>query len=352
LILVDFSSIVHRKLHTSISAVKPRKEDGKYLTSDYIALLRHNILNELFEIHNTFTHAYGELVVCLDNHSAKYWRKDFYPLYKHSRKKIRQESEVNYGEVFEEVDVIINAIDKFLPYRAISVPGAEADDIMLVLSRIFSTKENILIHSPDKDLIQAQRDRKNVKQYSSLTGKYLVPEAKHDNMQHWVTEHCVLGDPGDNIPRIVDECEFSDVFQLFLSEKGIHVDVGTFQDSSDMLSLIDEFESINDEDVYKKRKYGPATFEKDLKTFGSLDAFLNSNPLYRKHYERNFTLIMEEGIPEHIWSAIENAYKNAHHEFKSENFNNFLNENGLKYISNNIPSFSKPETLTIDNCGW
>lgn len=50
MILVDFSSIIHRMIHTSIANVKPTKKDGKYVTSEFIGLTKYYIFQDLFGI--------------------------------------------------------------------------------------------------------------------------------------------------------------------------------------------------------------------------------------------------------------------------------------------------------------
>ena len=44
MILIDYSSIMHRKIFTSITNMKPAKEDGKYVTSEFIGLTKYQIL--------------------------------------------------------------------------------------------------------------------------------------------------------------------------------------------------------------------------------------------------------------------------------------------------------------------
>ena len=83
MILVDFSSIIHRKIFTSITSMRPQKENGKYITSDFIDFTKYQIFDELFSISREFGPRFGELVICLDNKSPEgYWRKDVLPSYK------------------------------------------------------------------------------------------------------------------------------------------------------------------------------------------------------------------------------------------------------------------------------
>lgn len=367
MVLIDFSSVVHRMIHTSIANVKPTKKNGKYITSEFIGLTKYYIFQDLFGIKQEHGPKFGDIVICLDKSSHGYWRKDVYPGYKASRKKGRDESEVDYSEVFASIDGVIEQIRLNLPWKVIEVPKAEADDIMLVLAREYNKYENVLIHSPDKDMIQAQRDNDTVFQYSSLTKKWIVPENKHDHMEHWIMEHVCLGDPGDEVPKVVDHTEFSSAFLAYLDENNLTIktpmDFRAATISIDeKKKLIQNFnvyktnrkgESTGEKDIYKDIKFGPATLQKKIAEFGSLDAWLDSHPLYRKHYERNFTLVMEEGIPRDIWQEIIIRYKEADSVYNSTEFEKYLVENNLKSILMELPNiFKVTKELSAADFGW
>lgn len=367
MILVDFSSIVHRMIHTSVSQSNPAKVNGKFVTNDFVGLMKYYIFQELFAIKQEHSPNFGELVICLDKSSGGYWRKDIYPAYKAQRKKSREESDIDFTEVFAEVDALIEQIKLNLPWKVIEVPKAEADDIILVLAREFNRSEKILIHSPDKDMIQAQRDTDNVFQYSALTKKWLVPENKHDHMEHWIMEHVCLGDPSDNVPKVVDGTEFSKAFVEYISAQGYTISNPIEFKSAQIPNeekrrLIEEFdvykenrkgESTGEKDIYKDMRFGPTTLVKAIAKHGSLDAWLDSHPLYRQNYERNFALVMEEGIPTDIWNQIVLAYKTADVSYNDKDFEQYLSENSLQSILMTLPSvFKITRELTADDFGW
>jgi 5'-3' exonuclease len=367
MVLIDFSSIIHRMIHTSVANIKPTKVDGKYITKDFIGLTKYYIFQELFSIKQEHGANFGDLVICLDKSADGYWRKDVYPGYKAGRKKGREESEINFREVFAEIDGMIEQIKLNLPWKVIEVPRAEADDIMLVLAQEFNKYEKILIHSPDKDMIQAQRDNDTVFQYSSLTKKWIVPENKHDHMDHWVMEHVCLGDASDEVPKVVDHTEFSKSFLDYLKAEGYTIETpmdfkAATIPNEEKQRLIEEFdvyklnrkkESTGIKDIYKDIKFGPATLKKKVAEFGSLDAWLDSHPLYRSHYERNFTLVMTEGIPTNIWNEIILSYKEALVEYNDKEFEEYLIENELKSILMDLPSIFKIQReLTAEDFGW
>lgn len=367
MILVDFSSIIHRMIHTSVANAKPNKKDGKFITSEFIGLTKYYILQDLFSIKQEHGPNFGDIVIALDKSSSGYWRKDLYPGYKASRKKGREESEIDYSEVFDEIEGLIDQIKNNLPWKVIEVPKAEADDIMLVLAREYNKFEKILIHSPDKDMIQAQRDNDTVFQYSALTKKWIVPENKHDHMDHWIMEHVCLGDASDEVPKVVDHTEFSKVFLDYLTNAGYNIkDPVEFKEANiskdEKVKLIVDFdvyklnrkkESTGVKDIYKDIRFGPQTLQKEIEKFGSLDNWLDSHPLYRPNYERNFKLVMEEGIPTDIWNEIIVRYKEAICSYNDKAFEQYLVDNELKSILMELPNhFKITRELTAEDFGW
>lgn len=354
-------------IYTSCANAKPQKLDGKYITAEFIGLTKRFILQELFNINQEHTGTFGEMVICLDESSNGYWRKDFYSGYKEQRKRIREESEINFGEVFAEINLLVDQIATNLPWKVVCVDTAEADDIMLVLSKEFSKTEKILIHSPDKDMLQAQRDP-NVFQYSSLTKKWMKPETKNSSMDEWITEHVCLGDTSDNVPKVVDFCEFSSSFLEYL--KGLNLDdIETPMDfkKSELVNdhkknILENFtifktnrkgESTGVLDIYKDTRFGPTNLKKEIKKHGTVDAWLDSHPLYRKHYERNFTLVMSEGIPENIRGLCISNYKSAPVDYNQKEFETHLSDNDLKTVLLTLPGvFPRTSELTAGDFDW
>lgn len=380
MILIDFSSIIHRKIHTAISQSNPKTVDGKHVTKDFIGLAKYYILQELFDVKQEHESKFGEMVICLDKSVGGYWRKDVYPGYKSNRKSDRDKSLVDFKEVFKEIDELIEQMELNLPWKVISLPRVEADDIILVLAREYNKYENVLIYSPDKDMIQAQRDNDTVFQYSSLTKKWLVPEGKHDHMDHWIQEHVCLGDVSDSVPKVVDHTEFSENFINYLKENNIdeefhqpYVFRNGFVDADDdtkryliddkvKKELISNFkiqkqnrkgENIGILDIYKDMRFGSSTLVKALTKFGSLDKWLDSHPLYRQHYDRNFTLVMEEGIPTNIWNECVLQFKEAVKEYKNREFEEYLKKNSLNSILMSLPNiFKLNRELTAEDFNW
>ena len=354
-------------IHTSIAMIKPGKgPDGKFVTQEFVPAMKHLIFQELFGIKQEFGQKFGELVICLDMSKQGYWRKDVYPGYKLSRKKTRDASDVDFSEVFKEVDGIYGQLRDNLPWKVVEVPRAEADDVILVLARELHTQEKILIHSPDQDMMQAQRDP-GVQQYSSLTKRWIAPTDKHDSMEHWMMEHVCLGDLSDGIPKIVDGCEFSPAFLAYLRREGYNIkDPVEFKSASipreEKLQILQDFdvfklnrkgESTGVKDVYRDTKFGPAALKKKLAEFGTLDEWLDSHPLYRQHYTRNHTLIMAEGIPRDTWMDVLLSHKEAPAVYRDREFEQYLTDAGLGQLIIDLPTvFRLQRELNASDFNW
>ena len=360
MILIDYSSILHRKIFSSISQLKLKPQDGKYITSEFIQYTKYQILQELFQISTEFGPRFGELVICLDNKSPEgYWRKDVLSSYKMGRSKDRKESNIEFSEVWPELNALTNCIQENLPWKCVEVHRAEADDIILVLAEEFKkfnpdldySKPEVLIHSPDKDMIQVQFGTDAIKQYSALTNKYLTANSKADSLEKWLMEHVCLGDISDSVPKIVDGTEFSENFINYLKENSVKdLEPLAFRNSmeipaQDKIKLIQDYDiqyynragAPQGKDVYKRSRLGPALLTKAIAKHGSLDAYLDSNPLYRMNYERNKTLVLTEGIPEYIYNAVIMSYNEAKDDYNHTGLEEYLQENNLSSLLLEVP---------------
>lgn len=374
MILIDYSSILHRKIFTSITNMKPSIVDGKYVTQEFIGFTKYQILEELFKIEREYGAKYGELVICMDNKSPEgYWRVDVLSTYKQHRSKNRQESDIDFSTVWPEINALTEVIVENLPWRCIEVHRAEADDIILVIASEFKkfnpildySKPLILIHSPDKDMIQEQDSTGVIHQYSALTNKWIEPENKNSNMKEWLMEHVCLGDKSDDVPKIVDNTEFSDNFIIYLEKNGIKdLTPPSFKASKTLskeqkVKLLTEYDVYNfnrageqqEKDIYKKISFGPKTLTKKIKEFGSLDNFIDSNPQYRYNYERNKKLVLTEGIPDYIREGVLKAFAGAKYDYNFKAFEEYLSENNLSSVLMELPSTfsSKRGELTAED---
>ena len=206
MILVDLNQVLLSGLMAQISNKK-----GVALEE---TLVRHMILNILRMHIRNFRKEYGEVVLCCDN--RKYWRKDYFPFYKASRKKNREKSSLDWHMIFEMLAKFKLELKENFPYKVIDVEGAEADDIIGTLTPIYSAHEKILILSSDGDFLQLQ-NYKNVKQYNPAQKKYVVSQNPIMNLK----EKIIRGDKGDGIPNMFSpsDCFVRDLRQKPITQK-------------------------------------------------------------------------------------------------------------------------------------
>lgn len=187
--IIDFSGITVSAIFAQ-NMVNDLSED----------LLRHVTLNSLRMYNHKFGREYGQVYIACDHSS---WRKKVFEYYKANRKTKRDESPLDWNQLFDWLNNITEEIRQYLPYHVLSVPGAEADDIIAVLverTQEFGKGENVMIVSSDKDFKQLQK-YPNVKQFSSIQKKFLVEK----NPQKYLFEHIVRGDSSDGVPNIFSD---------------------------------------------------------------------------------------------------------------------------------------------------
>jgi len=165
-----------------------------------INLVRHMVLRSLKYYKKTFSEEFGELVLCYD--SKFYWRRELFPFYKQNRKKDRENSAHDWGAIFNCLNTIRDEIRDNFPYVVMEVYGAEADDIISVLTNhiVNTCDEKILILSGDKDFLQLSK-HSSVSQYNPIQKKYLTL----DNPKQFLLEHIIKGDRSDGIPNFLSD---------------------------------------------------------------------------------------------------------------------------------------------------
>lgn len=344
MILVDFSGIMFQNIFASVSIAKPiPNETGKYSSVDFMPVAKGLILDTLFNFQRQYSQVKGDITICLDDNSVQNWRRSILPYYKSTRKLNREESEIPFDEVFKDIDEFLRQIRVNTPWKVVSVPSAEADDVILCLAKHFSVKEPVLIVSSDKDMIQAQR-YPNVSQYSPMTKSFVTPESKGGDMTFWLTEHVMLGDSADEIPKVTDYTQFSDSFYKYLRDNNYDYTEEEYSEFPPAMRNMVEFNynvlnRYNKKDIWKNIRFGPKTVQKMLEN-NSIEEFLDSNPLYRKNYERNRRLILDDYIPDDIRTECIRQYTEQSKEVTSENtraFKDYLVSSGLSQFAETLP---------------
>lgn len=211
MIILDFNQVAIANLMTSMGGDKTQVNEN---------LLRHMILNTIRFNKVKFEKEFGELVIACDD--KNYWRKAIFPYYKAARKKHRQESGLNWNEIFRVLNSVRDELKEFFPYRVIQIDHAEADDIVATLCKEFGrdlgNNDPILILSGDKDFGQLQKYT-NVKQYDPVRKKFL----RQSDPYKFLLEHILKGDVGDGIPNVLssDDTFVSDSRQKPIRSKFI-----------------------------------------------------------------------------------------------------------------------------------
>lgn len=273
-----------------IAAIFARKKESPKAEVNE-ELIRHVVLNCIRSYRKNFGSRYGKLVICSD--SRTYWRRGVFPFYKCNRKKDRDASPHNWALIFDALGKIRDEMIEHMPYPTITVDGAEADDIIAVLTKRYAPTEEVLIISSDKDFGQLQR-YPGVKQYSPMMSRFI----SIDDPDLFLKEHIIRGDSGDGVPN-------------FLSPDNVFA-IGERQ------------KSINKTRLTEWMKENPALF--------------CSTDTMKRGWERNKLLIDFESIPSDLCDRINFEYDNAQTCSSEKMFEYFI-EKGLKNLFNSIHDF-------------
>ena len=258
-------------------------------------MVRHMILNSLRMYRQSFFEEYGELVICYD--SKHYWRRDYYPEYKASRKKTRDSSGHDWDDIFEFLNMMKQEIKDNFPYKVLEVYGAEADDIIATLClELEYDNGKTLILSGDKDFIQLHRFT-NVSQYSPITKKFIEGVDPYQ----YLDEHILKGDSSDGVPNVLspDNTFVDGLRQKPLGKKKIAEWTGEILMPVEM--------AIPDGEV-------------------------------KRNFQRNQQLIDLSKAPEEIFMSCLRAYQEAPDGDRSKLLNYFI-KNRLQELMNSIGDF-------------
>ena len=277
MILVDMSQIMMASIMMQMHMSKKSEPDEE--------MVRHMILNSLRMYRTRFLSEFGEMVLCYD--SRHYWRRDYFPEYKHSRRKSRGTDDKNWDIIFNCLNTIKEEVKSNMPYKSVEVYGAEADDVIATLCS--ESSNEVMILSGDKDFIQLQKFP-NVKQYSPITKKMI----NGMNPDDYLKEHVLKGDTSDGVPNVLspDNTFVDGIRQRPLSKKKI--------------STMVEGDFPNDE--------------------------------VKRNYQRNKKLIDLTCSPDELRSEILDTYKSAPVNDRSKILNYFIKQR-LKTLTESIGEF-------------
>lgn len=283
-ILIDYSQVCISNLMQQMTFL-PKVEEG---------LIRHMILNSIRGHKSRFGSKYGKVVLCCDGRN--YWRKGVYQYYKANRKKNRDDSPLDWKDIFDILNKIRDEIVENFPYRVMLVDEAEADDIIGVLVSEYASNQNpFLILSGDKDFAQLQRFD-GVTQYAPIQKKFIVEK----DPVRFLEEHILRGDSGDGVPNI-----------------------------------------LSDDDCFVAGRQSPLRQSKIDEWLGAglpLEKVFRSNSKLLKNYHRNNTMVNLSCTPLHIRERIIEEYGKPHSESRAKLFTYFIKHN-LKNLQECITEF-------------
>ena len=284
MILVDMNQVTLSNLMVQLGGSKNVEPD----------FVRHMVLNSLRSYRSKFEGEFGELVLCYDNKTN--WRREYFPNYKHSRRKGRKESKLDWNNIFDTLHMIKSELTEFFPYKVLEVKNAEADDnIASVVFHVASEPKNyekVLILSSDKDFIQLQRYN-FVSQYSPMQKKFV----NGIDPTTYIKEHILKGDRGDGVPN-------------FLSPDNTFVD------------------ELRQRPMSKRK----------LEAWIDLEPSDYCNEEMMRNYHRNRTLIDLSYIPDNIKEKCTQTFLDAPEGSRKHLLNYFIKKK-LKSLMENIGDF-------------
>lgn len=283
-IMVDLNQVLISNLMQHLKVISKTHE----MNED---LIRHMSINTIRANVKQFKSKYPNVILCCD--SKKYWRKEFFPFYKSQRKHDREASGLDWSMIFDTLNKIRDELKVNFPYKVIDVEGAEADDVIAVLTARLAPHGGVLILSSDKDFGQLQK-YSNVSQYSPILKRFI----KIDNPKMFIREHIIKGDRGDGIPNF--------------------------------LSPDNTFAAGERQKVINSKKL-QEWVNQDAETFCTTDTMLRG-------YKRNQTLVDFDYIPNDIQTKIVDAFEETKPATKQQMLNYFI-EKGLKVMIESVSDF-------------
>ena len=290
MILIDFTQIAIGSLMVAINRGGQEVDD---------TLVRHLVLNNLRYYRSRFTEKYGELVICCD--SKHYWRRDYFPNYKANRKKDRESSGYDWNFIFTTLNNVRDEIKEYFPYKVIEIYGAEADDIIAILTKQVQDDPDTIIISSDKDFIQLHG--LHVQQYSPVSKKLV----NNISPLEYLREHIIKGDRCDGVPNVLSP---DDTFTESKRQKPIRKTM--------LITLTEAMDKWEPKDLFQLAKCNRDTWV--------------------RNWQRNETLIDLGKIPQDIRDKILREFKNAPTGDRSKLFNYFV-EKKLNNLIQSIGDF-------------
>jgi len=185
--LHDTNNLAMRCIH--IKDVKTVNKKTKVVTDVDFDYWKYIIFKSVYS--SIFTTKATTMVMAIDDKRS--WRYDVWSRYKEDRKKkkLKDTTEFPWDDFFVAYEELMDDIKTHLPIKVLKNVGAEADDIIGVIS--LKEKHQCTAISTDKDYLQLSSDR--VKIYNPMKREYV----SHPNTEMFLTEQCMCGQSKDSI---------------------------------------------------------------------------------------------------------------------------------------------------------
>jgi 5'-3' exonuclease len=190
-ILFDFNNLLFRNVFS--------KDINIHSTDPDWMLWRYNVYNSIYQSlwkHKTVK----EVILAVDDKNS--WRKAYFRRYKESRKKQREKSDVNWKELFENIENIVADLRHYMPFKVIKIRSAEADDVIGVLATVL--EDNCIVISNDEDYLQLCSNR--VKIYNPGKKEYVVCK----DPQGFIHKKSYTGQKKDDIFNIITPTDWGE----------------------------------------------------------------------------------------------------------------------------------------------
>jgi len=290
MILIDLNQVMISVLMKHLSDL------GTPNSAIDVGIVRHKILNTIRSLRSKFIKKYGELVITCDGQNC--WRRDTFPYYKASRKKSRDEGDLDWNDLFGALNTVRDELKEFFPYKVIQIDRAEADDVIASLCHRYGSfglclGKPILIVSGDKDFVQLQKYA-NVEQWSPTQKVFL----REPNPARFLHEHIIRGDRGDGVPN-------------FLSADDVFVTEGSRQTPITQKKL-DSWNGKNPEEFCDERML--------------------------RNWKRNQLMVDLDLVPDDIQAAVKKEFDSQEEGDRSKLFNYFISRR-LRNLMDSINDF-------------
>ncbi len=192
--------------------------------------------------------------------------------------------------------------------------------------------------------------------YSSLTNKWITFE-KNEDIKSFMLEHVCFGDTADNVPKIQTNSEMS---QDFHEHCGLNEVEFWHLSWAKQQEYLESFNEIHNKGIkgnskeFKKpfndKRLGLKSLLKEIEKAGSLENFIDSNPIYRLNFDRNTKLVLLSKMPLDIFNKIISEYTNFEMNYQYEILKDYLLENySLKTVVGQLASSFNAKPKNIDN---